>query len=105
MNANHLITIIVSAVTIAGPISWYGYLSPTAKAKRYVSMHLIDPSSAKFRFVADHAGIICGEVNGKNRLGAYVGYRRFTALPDIGPSGVMIVTDKDAEAIYESTCR
>jgi hypothetical protein len=38
---------------------------------------LIDPSSALFRNVAARGNSVCGEVNGKNRMGAYVGFTRF----------------------------
>lgn len=41
---------------------------------------LIDPSSAIFRNVTHHAGfweVWCGEVNSKNRMGGYVGWKKF----------------------------
>lgn len=38
---------------------------------------LIDPSSALFRNVEAREGVVCGEINGKNRMGAYVGFVRF----------------------------
>jgi hypothetical protein len=48
-----------------------------AKARDTVSQVLIDPGSAEFRNVETRDGAVCGEVNGKNRMGAYVGFVRF----------------------------
>lgn len=51
---------------------------------------LIDPASAQFRNVAQHERakadksrdkFVCGEVNGKNRMGAYAGFTRFVYGP------------------------
>ena len=47
------------------------------KAKRAVTEQLIDPTSAQFRNVHSLGESVCGEVNGKNKMGAYVGFRRF----------------------------
>lgn len=48
-----------------------------AKAREAVSRTLIDPSSALFQNVRSGDGFVCGEVNAKNRMGAYVGFVRF----------------------------
>lgn len=43
-----------------------------------VKNRLVDPYSAKFHNVHDYSlGIICGEVNSKNKLGAYTGKKAF----------------------------
>lgn len=44
---------------------------------------LVDPASAQLRNVrvAELMDTICGEVNSKNRMGGYVGYRRFVYIP------------------------
>lgn len=47
------------------------------KAKRAVTELLIDPVSAQFRNVHTLGESVCGEVNGKNKMGAYVGFVRF----------------------------
>jgi hypothetical protein len=47
------------------------------RAKDRVAQLLIDPSSAQFRNVAARDEAVCGEINGKNRMGAYVGFSRF----------------------------
>lgn len=48
-----------------------------AQAKEIVSKDLIDPSSPMFRNLSVHSDVVCGEINGKNRMGAYTGFARF----------------------------
>ncbi len=52
-------------------------------AKAIVVHDFKDPESARFRKIElrDFQGgkLVCGEVNGKNSYGAYVGYRKFLA--------------------------
>lgn len=70
------------------------------EAKEAVAAVLIDPSSAQFRNVEiGHEGAVCGEVNGKNRMGAYVGFTRFVAMADIPPTldPQVTVTQEDFE--------
>ena len=42
---------------------------------------MLDPNSAQFRNVkgdiAPLGGLVCGEINGKNSMGAYVGFKKF----------------------------
>jgi hypothetical protein len=48
------------------------------RAKDLAARDLRDPGSAQFRDVrTGDAGSICGEINAKNALGAYVGFQRF----------------------------
>jgi hypothetical protein len=47
------------------------------RAKDRAAQLLIDPSSAQFRNVDAREGVVCGEINGKNRMGAYAGFSRF----------------------------
>lgn len=55
-----------------------------AKLQEKIAATLIDPGSAQFRHVRSIPGVdaICGEINGKNRFGGYVGFRLFWAAPD-----------------------
>lgn len=46
-------------------------------AKKVVSEELFDPSSAEFSDVAYMDGAVCGWVNGRNRMGGYVGSTKF----------------------------
>lgn len=58
-----------------------------AKAKRNVTKDFKDPSSVQWRdlFVSldGTLKILCGELNGKNSYGAYIGFRRFFATDSI----------------------
>lgn len=47
------------------------------EAKEAVRARLIDEDSAKFKIDYEKNGVICGQVNSKNRLGGYTGYSRF----------------------------
>lgn len=47
------------------------------RARGAAAQLLIDPGSAQFRNVASRETAICGEINGRNRMGAYVGFTRF----------------------------
>jgi hypothetical protein len=50
--------------------------------KAAVADQLKDPDSAKFRKVAIVRGSVCGEINAKNSMGGYVGYKRFMVVDD-----------------------
>lgn len=51
------------------------------RAKQEATRFFLDPESGKFRnlyVTKDNTGFsLCGEINGKNSYGGYVGYRRF----------------------------
>ena len=61
---------------------------------------LIDPSSVQFRSVrVGKEGGVCGELNGKNRMGAYVGFTRWVAMPtSTQPSGWLAQLDPQFDA-------
>lgn len=66
-----------------------------------VASQLVDPNSAQFRNVKGQRGNICGEVNGKNRMGGYVGFKPFYVQygrVDFGPSNA---DDHDPAASLE----
>lgn len=46
-------------------------------AEEIVKEELIDPTSPLFSDVSKGEGVVCGLVNSKNRLGAYVGKKPF----------------------------
>ncbi|GAA4714883.1 hypothetical protein H9L13_05015 [Sphingomonas lutea] len=52
------------------------------RAKRAVAKLLLDPSSAQFRNVQVRGQYVCGEINGKNRMGGFVGFTRFVVQLD-----------------------
>lgn len=56
------------------------------KAKQLIADELSDPDSAKFRklYISEFVNAkgesylyLCGEINAKNKMGGYVGYRQF----------------------------
>jgi len=48
-----------------------------------------DPAAAQFRNLKQNYEALCGEVNGKNKFGAYVGFKRFYS----GRSGARMEPD------------
>lgn len=54
------------------------------EAQTTLAKELIDPESAQFSNLSiatlDGRDILCGDVNGKNRFGGYVGFTAFTAV-------------------------
>ncbi len=81
-----------------------------AKGEQVAAALLIDPSSAQFRKTFLRPGpkakdekaegprwVVCGEINGKNRNGAYVGFSRFMADPDSDDAMLEPVTDTTEE--------
>jgi len=78
-----------------------------ARAQEQVSKDLLDPASVQFRNVrrappptrADDnpPPAVCGELNAKNRLGAYTGFRRFVAVLGEPPNSWVYDPTKAAE--------
>jgi len=74
--------ILVVVVMVVGTGKWYASSREasqlTVKATQYIASSLNDPESAKFRDIRIVGySTVCGEVNGKNLYGAYVGYKSF----------------------------
>lgn len=63
---------------------------------------MLDYPSARFRDVRADRRRICGYVNGKNRLGAYAGWKRFVAVPIEGTE--VYVEGEDPNDIIGLTC-
>ena len=75
------------------------------EAKREVRKSLIDPDSAKFEtvFESQSSGAVCGFVNGKNRMGAYVGATPFVYEKSVGVTLVQEPPqERDFERYFES---
>lgn len=86
-----------------------------AKGQEVAAAVLLDPSSAQFRKSVLKSGpkakdekaegprwVVCGEINGKNRNGAYVGFSRFIADPEPEGMGAYLepktdTTDEDLD--------
>lgn len=88
--------IVAVAATLLGAAVFGPNMWAVHKAKQAAAQELLDPSSAQFRNVRVVSDVgsktVCGEVNGKNRYGAYAGYRRFVA------SGSIATIDPDRTA-------
>lgn len=82
-------------VLALGLLSGCGFILGTvayneAQAREVLSDRLMDAESARFREVVSRdvtregqkARILCGQVNAKNQLGAYVGFRNFIVVPE-----------------------
>lgn len=66
--------------------------SPTEKAKELASYDLFDPTSAQFRGLNEVGkNCVSGEINAKNKMGAYIGFRPF--LVDVETRHVAIAGD------------
>ncbi|HEX7385825.1 MAG TPA: hypothetical protein VF285_00935 [Castellaniella sp.] len=70
--------------------------------RSWVVAGLKDPDSAKFR---NQYGV-CGEVNAKNALGGYVGYRRFIAVREdlVVVDDGLTTSPADFEKVWASSC-
>ncbi len=69
-------------LVLAGAIYFFYQQSPSRAIEKaaieIIQLRLFDPDSAKFQNVAFKTGIgVCGEVNAKNQMGGYVGYKAF----------------------------
>lgn len=78
-----------------------------ADAKLELTRDFKDPSFAKWRrlFVVPADGrfmFLCGEVNGKNSYGAYVGFKRFYVNPNAKDETGMAVTDETETQVANS---
>ena len=81
------------------------------KSKQLVADELSDPDSAKFRkmyisqFVNPNNGKItlwlCGELNAKNKMGGYVGYRQFLAFDDMAQINPAAENEKSMEGVQQ----
>ncbi|WGM40989.1 hypothetical protein [Caulobacter sp. NIBR1757] len=58
--------------------------TPRNQAREALRGMMFDPGAAKIEFVAETADAVCGTVNGKNRMGAYVGASPFVFRKSIG---------------------
>jgi hypothetical protein len=82
---------IAAAVATCGPLPG----SPVAKARDSIKNALFDPEAARFRNEEnDSLGDVCGEVNSKNRFGAYVGFTKYVYS---GASGLIGISSGDPD--------
>lgn len=93
---NQKITVIVAGV-LAAAIGGYVYTMPDkleSGAKEVLRHSMIDPESMKFEVVTKRDKILCGKVNGKNRMGGYTGMTPFIYNSVLGDLGMQVYEDK-----------
>jgi hypothetical protein len=73
------------------------------RVKPAMDVYLLDPFSAQYRQLrSGRNGAVCGQVNAKNRLGAYVGFKDFVLGRDGKAVYVSKYSDGVASEIYSS---
>jgi len=79
MKSIKYIFVVTAILAAIGTTYWYfSSYKPKSRATEYIAKLLLDPESAQFRGVRIVKGrTVCGEVNGKNLLGAYTGFKPF----------------------------
>ena len=81
------------------------YFAPFWEARSKVRYLMIDPESAEFREMhRGQNGAICGEVNSKNRLGAYTGFVAFYVVDGVAHVQPPDATELSIE-LQRSACR
>lgn len=88
-----MIVAAVAAMQDAEPRREYGPATDRtfAAARDALDGVLLDYPSARFRDVAADEIVVCGKVNSKNRMGAYVGWTNF----------VVVITTDEASAFVD----
>lgn len=86
----------------------YYYLNqyrPIQAARTLVVERLSDPQSAQFRNEVIYGGtIVCGEVNARNRMGGYVGFRWFNVALDTTIGKPIVSVDDTVVDVNRSLC-
>ncbi len=74
-----IVAVLVVVIAIIGFNYERVFLIP--KYRKPIIDNVIDPTSVIFKNEVFHDGILCGEFNSKNRMGAYTGFEKFIANP------------------------
>lgn len=94
----------VAALAVALGLSGCGE-SNVDTAQSLVAAQLVDPDAAKFRDVAEtSSGLVCGQVNGKNRVGAYAGFSRFFVRFTQGEPFVKVFGENESPKQWIKVC-
>jgi hypothetical protein len=96
----------VTALVIGLPgYGWYAkQVKPLSMAKDAVKQELTDPDSAVFRNERiTTLGAVCGEVNSRNRMGGYGGFRHFQ-VSTFGGKQTVWMDDNDLH-LAEQLCK
>lgn len=78
-------------------------------AKEELTRDFLDPDAARFRnlyLIMDKVRALCGEVNAKNKFGAYSGFRPFYALDrESGEIGTGIAPEDPSDTVFTTIYR
>lgn len=96
--AKKFVTLLLAAITLQSCDPLPGTMR--SKARAIVRNELLDPEAAQFRDdeVSTSGKSVCGQVNTKNRMGGYVGFIKYVAMPDVGKA--LIADDPDFGEYY-----
>lgn len=76
------------------------------RAREAVAEKLTDPSSAQFRNERSKKdGWVCGEVNSKNAMGGYVGFKRYTVIWKDGGGQAVSFEGVDESSLDRALCK
>lgn len=96
----HLALVALAGLVLAGCGK-----SDIDRAREAVAEKLNDPGSAQFRNERSvKGGWVCGEVNGKNSFGGYIGFKRYTVtwMPD--SSNVVALEGENETSVDRINC-
>lgn len=106
-NTNIVLAILAAGLLITGAVIYStGAIKRSnedqglMEMKNGVASELFDPGSATFRNVHESTIGYCGEVNAKNRLGGYVGYKEFHAARDSQTSAWIVAYDPKLVRVF-----
>lgn len=76
------------------------------RAREAVAEQLTDPSSAQFRNEwSKKDGWVCGEVNSKNAMGGYVGFKRYTVIWKDGGGQTVSFEGEGESSLDRALCK
>ncbi|MBM3606618.1 MAG: hypothetical protein FJX25_18490 [Alphaproteobacteria bacterium] len=100
-----MLMMIAAVLTAMWPASDAVKRSQIEQARELFEERLLDYPSARFRNVTGNDRVICGFVNAKNRLGAYVGWEGFVIVQTDGTSTLRLnEADEPVSLVYELYC-
>jgi len=67
------------------------------RARSLLDRQMLDYPSTRFKDVTADAGRICGLFNGRNRMGAYVGWQRFGVLGNGRAESLLVVAGNPSD--------
>ncbi|QBX37219.1 hypothetical protein E4M02_02605 [Brevundimonas sp. S30B] len=94
-----LMAFVAPQQTVPGPGT-----AQLAAARAALDERLLDYPSARFREVRGNNMVLCGNVNAKNRMGAYSGWTRFAVFHSDGSSSVYMDGEGSGTIMVDGFC-